>query len=84
MGQTPVELEVLSTFREEYLSALKQRSEGNASVTDKMPQNFQYLGLIARALPEAKIIHVKRSCGSVLGKLHAIFREKLFRVLLQP
>ena len=65
VGQTPVELEALSTFREEYLSALKQRSEGNASVTDKMPQNFQFLGLIATALPEAKIIHVKRDPSAV-------------------
>ena len=65
VGHTPVELEALSTFREEYLSALKQRSEGNASVTDKMPQNFQYLGLITRALPEAKIIHVKRDPAAV-------------------
>ena len=65
VGQTPVELEALSTFREEYLNALKQRSEGNASVTDKMPQNFHFLGLIARALPEAKIIHVKRDPAAV-------------------
>ena len=29
-------------------------------VTDKMPQNFLYLGLISIIFPEAKIIHVKR------------------------
>ena len=52
-------------FREKYLNAMKQRSEGNAIVTDKMPQNFQFLGLIATALPEAKIIHVKRDPAAV-------------------
>jgi hypothetical protein len=30
-----------------------------------MPQNFRFLGLIATALPEAKIIHVKRDPAAV-------------------
>ena len=30
-----------------------------------MPQNFRYLGLITAALPEAKIIHVKRDPAAV-------------------
>jgi hypothetical protein len=29
-------------------------------VTDKMPQNFLYIGLLLKALPEAKVIHVQR------------------------
>jgi hypothetical protein len=65
VGQTPVHAEALTTFREEYLNAMKQRSEGKAIVTDKMPQNFRFLGLIATALPEAKIIHVKRDPAAV-------------------
>ena len=65
VGQTVVDAEALMAFREEYLNALKQRSQGNAIVTDKMPQNFRYLGLIAAALPEAKIIHVKRDPAAV-------------------
>ena len=65
VGKTPVNAEALMAFREKYLNAMKQRSEGNAIVTDKMPQNFQFLGLIATALPEAKIIHVKRDPAAV-------------------
>ena len=65
VDQTPVDGEALTTFREQYLNALKQRSEGNVIVTDKMPQNFRFLGLIATALPEAKIIHVKRDPAAV-------------------
>ena len=65
VGQSPADSKALATFREEYLSALKQRSEGNAIITDKMPQNFRFLGLIATALPEAKIIHVKRDPAAV-------------------
>ena len=65
VGQIPANAEALTTFREEYLNSIKQRSEGNAIVTDKMPQNFRYLGLITAALPEAKIIHVKRDPAAV-------------------
>ena len=63
--QTRVDGETLTTFRQQYLNALKKRSEGNAIVTDKAPLNFRFLGLIARALPEAKIIHVKRDPAAV-------------------
>ena len=65
VGKTPVDEKVLTTFREHYLNALRQRSEGNVIVTDKMPQNFHFLGLITAAFPEAKIIHVKRDPAAV-------------------
>ena len=65
VGQAPVNAEALTAFREQYLSALKQRSEGKTIVIDKMPQNFCFLGLVATALPEANIIHVKRSPAAV-------------------
>ena len=54
-GQIPVGAKALTTFRDKYLSALQERAVGKAVVTDKMP-NFRFLGLIAAALPEAKII----------------------------
>lgn len=63
--QTPVDRNALATLREQYLNALKQRSEGKAIVTDKMPQNFRFLGLIATAFPDAKIIHVNRDPAAV-------------------
>ena len=47
-GQTPVDAESLTTFREQYLKGLQRVSNENAVVTDKMPQNFYFLGLIAR------------------------------------
>ena len=36
-------------------------TEGGARSVDKTPINFLYLGLIARALPQARIIHVRRN-----------------------
>ena len=52
--------EAVSEFRERYLAELSKVSNGNSIVTDKMPQNFRFIPLIRAALPEAKIIHVKR------------------------
>ena len=47
-------------FRQRYLEALKKRSDGRSIVTDKMPHNFLYVGLIFAAFPDAKVIHVNR------------------------
>ena len=33
-------------------------------ITDKMPNNFRFIGLIATVIPEAKIIHVKRDSAA--------------------
>ena len=55
----------LINFRERYLFKLQSVSKGNLIVTDKMPQNFRYIGLLAAAFPEAKIVHVKRNPAAV-------------------
>jgi Flp pilus assembly protein TadD len=57
--------EALLSFREKYLTKLQHISNGNLIVTDKMPQNFRYLGLLGAAFPEAKIVHVKRNPAAV-------------------
>jgi len=44
-----------------YLDRLRWHSSTAARITDKMPHNFQLVGLIALALPRAKIIHCKRN-----------------------
>ena len=59
-GASDVTPDSVLTFRTSYLDKLKDYSEGNWWVTDKMPHNFRYLGLLATAFPEAKFIHVKR------------------------
>lgn len=64
-GHTAVSDRALKNFRGQYLAALRHRSEGHSIVTDKMPQNFHFIGLIAATLPEAKIVHVKREPAAV-------------------
>ena len=64
-GITEANNESLLHFRHNYLNKLQNVSKGNLIVTDKMPQNFRYIGLLATAFPEAKIIHVKRNPAAV-------------------
>lgn len=55
----------LQAFRAEYLAGLAKLSEGRRYVTDKMPHNFRYAGLLAAAFPEAPIVHVTRDARAV-------------------
>jgi len=64
-GLTLIDNDALNNFRKKYLAGLQNISQGNLTVTDKMPNNFLYLGLIAAAFPEAKIVHVKRNPAAV-------------------
>jgi len=61
--------EVSSRAARDYLQLLAGLSAGALRVVDKMPANFAYLGLIHAALPQARIIHMRRnpidSCLSI-------------------
>jgi len=45
---------------ERYVSQLRRHSAEARFITDKMPLNFRYIGLIRLALPNAKVIHCRR------------------------
>ena len=64
-GLTAPTVEAVLVFRERYLTGLAKRANGQAFVTVKMPQNFQYIALICTAFPEAKIIHVQRDAKAI-------------------
>ena len=63
-GGKPVNKLVISEFREKYLSEAAMFLNGNSIFTDKMPLNFRFIPLICAALPEAKIVHVKRDAAA--------------------
>jgi hypothetical protein len=52
---------VLPQLAGEYLQLLQRLSGAALRVVDKMPTNFPYLGLIHAALPNARIIHLRRN-----------------------
>ena len=64
-GFTEANKDSLLNFRKKYLIKLKNVASGNFIVTDKMPQNFHFIGLLAAAFPEAKIVNVKRNPTAV-------------------
>lgn len=58
---------------ETYMQRTKALAPGKQYITDKMPANFFYVGMIYRALPNAKIINAMRdpmdSCFSCYSRL---------------
>ena len=64
----------LSALAERYLAVLRRMSTTAERITDKMPGNFGYIGLIHLMFPNARIIHTRRdpcdtaiSCFSTKG-----------------
>jgi len=55
----------LTGLRSNYLSSISKIKTSKNIVVDKMPLNFQYIGLILSAMPEAKIIHIKRDARAI-------------------
>ncbi len=52
--------EVAQRFGSRYLAELRSFSAAALRATDKMPGNFNYLGLIALLFPNARIVHCRR------------------------
>ncbi len=65
----------IAKIGEAYVTKLSRHAHGAERITDKMPSNFYFVGLIHLALPGAKIIHMNRNavdtCLSCFTKLFA-------------
>lgn len=55
----------ITHLRNYYLHELKKRANGEDFVIDKLPLNFKWIGFIALAMPEAKIVYLKRDARAV-------------------
>ena len=53
--------EPLQSLAAEYLARIDSLAAGEPRVTDKMPTNFRWLGLIYLLFPRARIIHMQRN-----------------------
>ena len=49
-----------ATLGQRYVDSLPTHASGHGHLIDKMPLNFLYAGLIHKALPRARIIHIRR------------------------
>jgi tetratricopeptide (TPR) repeat protein len=56
-----VEASALAEAAEDYRASLRQIGPAALRVTDKAPRNFELLWLLRLALPEARVIHCRRS-----------------------
>ena len=62
------------TLGESYARGIAWRAKGKRFVTDKLPSNYLNLGFIARALPQARFIHLNRNPIDVgLSNLRTLF-----------
>ncbi len=69
----------LAHLGKEYVGRLRQLAPDAPRITDKMPGNFVFVGLIHMALPDAHIVHVRRdardTCLSCYSKLFSAPQE---------
>jgi hypothetical protein len=59
----------------EYLRGAREAVNGNAWFIDKLPVNYLYCGMIGKALPNARIIHLVRD---PLDSCYAVFKTLFF------
>lgn len=59
----------------DYLDGARQAVDGHRLLIDKMPVNFLYCGMIRRALPRARIIHLLRD---PLDSCYAVYKTLFF------
>jgi len=60
----------------EYLKGMQWRAKGKQFVTDKLPSNYMNVGFIAKALPSAKFICLRRNPIDVgLSNLRTLFGD---------
>jgi tetratricopeptide (TPR) repeat protein len=68
---------LMPQLAQEYLERVMSCSAGALRVSDKMPANFLYAGLIHAAFPRARIIHMQRH---PLDTCLSIYFQNFFRV----
>lgn len=72
---THITTEQLNAMAEEYLAKLDGLNNTARHVTDKMPANFRFIGMILLMFPQAKIIHCTRdamdTCLSIFKQTFA-------------
>ena len=61
---------------EDYLDAVDYRLGSKSMFIDKFPENFLYLGFIAKAFPDARMIHLRRK---PMDACFAMYKQSFFR-----
>ena len=59
-----------------YMNAVEYRLTGRPLFIDKLPENFLYLGFIAKAFPDARIVHLTRN---PMDACFAMYKQSFFK-----
>ena len=66
IGESELNHDLLLKIRNSYINSVKSLTNVKSGlITDKMPMNFLFLGVIFASLPEAKVIHIERDSRAV-------------------
>jgi hypothetical protein len=69
-GENDLPEKTILSIRQQYLDSLSDFNVPENVITDKMPLNFQYIGFILSAFPEAKIVHLKRDARATCWSIY--------------
>ncbi len=59
-----------------YLDAVRHRFRGKPMFIEKLPENFLYLGFIAKAWPDARLVYLRRN---PMDACFAMYKQSFFR-----
>jgi tetratricopeptide (TPR) repeat protein len=65
--------EQLNAAAQIYLEKISNHAKGKGYVIDKLPANFQSIGLIYKLFPNAKVLHLKRNLADVALSIYRNF-----------
>jgi tetratricopeptide (TPR) repeat protein len=68
-----VSKQAIDFINSEYQNTLSYFNSSASVITDKLPLNFQYIGFILAAFPNAKIIHLKRDARATCWSNYKYF-----------
>lgn len=80
-GMTPSIVEMVAKkdirrIENGYLEAVKYKFGNKSFFIEKFPENFLYLGFIAKAFPDARIVHLRRN---PMDTCFAMYKQSFFR-----
>ena len=70
---TDINEDFINVFSSKFRKKLAKIATSKSIITDKMPINFRWLGFILTALPEAKIVHIKRNAQATMWSIYKHF-----------
>ena len=81
IGITPEQIEIAARrnpadIADAYFTAVSHRLDDEPYFIEKFPENVLYLGLIAKAWPNAKIVHLRRH---PMDACFALDKQSFFR-----